>query len=116
MVKIYKRVAFIEACYDIVFNEIIEYVITNEEPGDFEKKSNSNCKKKKNCNRIMQKLVKAYNISVCVFQMNLSVSVTEFSEVLPPFFPPPTFSSVRVGGVVVVVVVVGGCGGTVSGT
>ena len=45
--------------------------------------------------------------------MNMSVSVTEFSEVLPPFFPPPTFSSVRVGGVVVVV---GGCDGTVSGT
>ena len=41
----------------------------------------------------------------------MSVSVTAFSEVLPPFFPPPTFSSVRVGGVVVV-----GCGGTVSGT
>ena len=41
------------------------------------------------------------------------MSVTEFSEVLPPFFPPPTFSSVRVGGVMVVV---GGCGGTVSGT
>ena len=53
------------------------------------------------------------NISVYVFQMNMSVSVTEFSEVLPPFFPPPTFSSVRVGGVVVVM---GGCGGTVSGT
>ena len=32
------------------------------------------------------------------------MSVTEFSEVHPPFFPPPTFSSVRVGGVVVVVV------------
>ena len=45
--------------------------------------------------------------------MNMSVSVTEFSEVHPPFFPPPTFSSVGVGGVVVVV---GGCGGTVSGT
>ena len=41
------------------------------------------------------------------------MSVTEFSEVLPPSFPPPTFSSVRVGGVVVVV---GGCGGTDSGT
>ena len=38
------------------------------------------------------------NISVCVFQMNMSVSVTEFSEVLPPFFLPPTFSSVSVGG------------------
>ena len=36
----------------------------------------------------------------------------EFSEVLLPFFPPPTFSSVKVGGVVVVV---GGCGGTDSG-
>ena len=40
----------------------------------------------------------SFFLSVCV-----SVSVTEFSEVLPPFFPPPTFSSVRVGGVVVVV-------------
>ena len=40
--------------------------------------------------------------------------MTEFSEVLPPFFPPPIFSSVRVG--VGVVVVVGGCGGTDSGT
>ena len=37
----------------------------------------------------------------------------EFSEVLPPFFLPPTFSSVRVGGLVVVV---GTCGGTDSGT
>ena len=39
--------------------------------------------------------------------MSMSVSVTEFSEVLPPF-PPPTSSSVGVGGVVVgwVVVVV----------
>ena len=43
----------------------------------------------------------------------MSVSVTEFSEVLPLFFPPPTFSSVTVGGVVVAV---GGCGGTDSGT
>ena len=41
------------------------------------------------------------------------MSVTEFYEVLPPFFPPPTISSVTVGGVVVVV---GGCGGTDSGT
>ena len=60
-----------------------------------------------------QPIILFVNLSVCVFQMNMSVSVTEFSEVLPPFFPPPTFSSVRVGGVVVVV---GGCGGTVSGT
>ena len=44
--------------------------------------------------------------------MSVSVSVTGFSEVLPPFSPPPIFSSVRVGGVVVVV---GGCGGTDSG-
>ena len=44
----------------------------------------------------------------------MSVSVTEFSEVLPPFFPPPIFSSVRVEGGVVVVV--SGCGGTDSGT
>ena len=43
----------------------------------------------------------------------MCVSVTELSEVLPRFFRPPTFSSVRVGGVVVVV---GGCGGTDSGT
>ena len=42
----------------------------------------------------------------------MSVSATEFSEVVPPFFPPHTFSSVKVGGVVVVV---GGCGGTDSG-
>ena len=61
-----------------------------------------------------QPIILIVNLSVCVFQMNISVSVTEFSEVLPPFFPPPTFSSVRVGGVVVVVV--GGCGGTDSGT
>ena len=60
-----------------------------------------------------QPVILIVNISVCVFQMNISVSVTEFSEVLHPFFPPPTFSSVWVGGVVVVV---GGCGGTVSGT
>ena len=45
--------------------------------------------------------------------MRVSVSVTEFSEVLPPFFPPPTFSSVRVAGVVVVV---GCCGGIDIGT
>ena len=45
--------------------------------------------------------------------MSMSVSVTEFSEVLPPFFPPHTFSSVTVEGVVVVV---GDCGGTDSGT
>ena len=45
--------------------------------------------------------------------MSMSVSVTEFSEVLPPFFPPPSFSSVRVGGVVVVV---GSCGGTDNDT
>ena len=42
----------------------------------------------------------------------MSESATEFSEVLRPFFPPPTFSSVKVRGVVVVV---GGCGGTDSG-
>ena len=56
-----------------------------------------------------QPIILIVNLSVCVFQMSMSVSVTEFSEVLPPFFPPPTFSSVRVGEVVVVV---GGCGGT----
>ena len=32
------------------------------------------------------------------FFLSVCVSVTEFSEVLPHFFPPPTFSSVRVGG------------------
>ena len=41
------------------------------------------------------------------------MSVTEFYEVLPPFFLPPIFSSVRVGRVVVVV---GGGGGTDNGT
>ena len=41
--------------------------------------------------------------------LSVRVSVTEFSEVLPP----PTFSSVTVGGVVVVL---GGCCGTYSGT
>ena len=46
--------------------------------------------------------------------MSMSVSVTEFSKVLPPFFPPPTFSSVGVG--VVAAVLVGSCGGTDSGT
>ena len=35
----------------------------------------------------------SFFLSVCV-----GVSATEFSEVLPPFFPPPIFSSVRVGG------------------
>ena len=40
-------------------------------------------------------------------------SVTEFSKVLPPYFPSPTFSSVRVGWLVVVV---GSWGGTDSGT
>ena len=32
LVKLYKSHPFIEACYDIYFNEIIEYNITNEEP------------------------------------------------------------------------------------
>ena len=35
LVTISKWGAFIEACYDIFFNEIIEYVITNEEPARF---------------------------------------------------------------------------------
>ena len=60
-----------------------------------------------------QPIMLIVNLSLCVFQMRMSVSVIELSEVLPPFFPPPTFSSVRVGRVVVVV---GGCGGTDSGT
>ena len=46
--------------------------------------------------------------------MSMNESVTEFSEVLPPYFPSPTSSSVIVGKVVVVVV--GSCGGTDSGT
>ena len=45
--------------------------------------------------------------------MSMSESVTEFSEVLPPYYPPPTSSSVRVVGLVVVV---GRWGGTDSGT
>ena len=44
--------------------------------------------------------------------MSMSESVTEFSEVLPPYFPPPTSWSVRVEGVVVVV---GSWGATDSG-
>ena len=55
-----------------------------------------------------KKKFSSFFLSVCV-----SVSVPEFFEVLPPFFPPPIFSSGRVGGVVVVV---GGYGGTDSGT
>ena len=34
-VKVYKRGASIEACYDIFFNETIEYDITNEESARF---------------------------------------------------------------------------------
>ena len=49
--------------------------------------------------------------SLTFFWLCVSVSATESSEVLPLFFPPPTFSSVKVWGVVVVV---GGCGGTDS--
>ena len=45
--------------------------------------------------------------------MSMSESVTEFSEVLPPYFPLHSSSSVRVGGLVVVI---GSCGGTDSGT
>ena len=45
--------------------------------------------------------------------MSMRESVTEFSEVLPPYVPPPTFSSVRVGGLVVVV---GSCGCADSGS
>ena len=32
---LYERGVFIKACYDIFFNEIIEYVTTNEEPARF---------------------------------------------------------------------------------
>ena len=46
------------------------------------------------------------------FFLSVCVSVTKFSEVLPPFFPHPIFSSVRVWGGVVVVVC--GCSGTDS--
>ena len=35
MVKIYKQDVFIEACFDIFLNEIMEYVIMNEEPMPF---------------------------------------------------------------------------------
>ena len=42
LIKFSDRSAFIEACYDIFYNEIIEYDITNEEPALFEKKCNSN--------------------------------------------------------------------------
>ena len=45
--------------------------------------------------------------------MGMSKSVTEFSEVLPPYFPLPTSPSVRVWGLVVMV---GSCGGTDSRT
>ena len=37
-VKIYKHGTFIEACFDIFWNKIIQYVITNEEPVRFWKK------------------------------------------------------------------------------
>ena len=37
MVKLCKSGAFIEAHYDILFNEIIEYDVTNEEPSLFKK-------------------------------------------------------------------------------
>ena len=52
-----------------------------------------------------QPIILIVNLSVCVFQMRMSASVTEFSEVLPPFFTPPTFSFVRVVSVVVLIVV-----------
>ena len=45
--------------------------------------------------------------------MSIGENVTEFSEVLPPYFPPTTSSSEKVGGVVEVV---GSCGDTDSGT
>ena len=38
--------------------------------------------------------------------MSMRESVTEFSDVLPLYFPPPTSSFVRVGGLVVVVGIV----------
>ena len=45
--------------------------------------------------------------------MSMSENVTEFPEVLPRYFPPPTSSSIRAGGLMAVV---GSCGGTDSGT
>ena len=42
-------------------------------------------------------IVNFFSLSLPFF-LSVCVSVTEFSEVLPPFFPPPIFSSVRVGG------------------
>ena len=45
--------------------------------------------------------------------MNLSESVTEISEVLPPYFPPTTSSSETIAGLMLVV---GICFGTYSGT
>ena len=38
-----------------------------------------------------QPIILIVNLSVCVFQMSMSVSVTEFSEVLLPSFLPPPF-------------------------
>ena len=38
IVKFLDRTAFIEACYAIFFNEIIDYDIVNEEPARFKKK------------------------------------------------------------------------------
>ena len=40
MVKLYQRIAFIEACYDIFFNEIIEYDISNDDTARFFEKKN----------------------------------------------------------------------------
>ena len=37
LVKLFMRCAFIEAYYDIILNEIIEYDITNDEPTRFKK-------------------------------------------------------------------------------
>ena len=42
LVKLYKNLAFIEACYDIFLNEIIECDNKDEEPAWFYKKSNYN--------------------------------------------------------------------------
>ena len=47
--------------------------------------------------------------------MSMSESVTEFSEVLSPYFPPPPLDLEELGGGGVVVVV-GSCGGTDSGS
>ena len=59
-----------------------------------------------------QPIILIVNLSVYVFQMRMSMSVTEFSEVSSLLSSPHLFICKSWG----VVVVVGGCGGTDSGT